>query len=129
MYIAREKYDALVSERDAAKQELETMKAEAQTSEGEFARLETERKEASDKVSALTTENESLRMSYQQMDQDITALKAENEEMKKLPGAETARVSADKEQRTVSEAAADLATSDDKSFVENVIAVQEKYLK
>ncbi len=128
MYISRDKYDALVAERDALKQELDTMKAESKSSEEEFASLDSAKKAADDTAAALSTENENLRKSADQKDQEIASLKAENAELKKLPGAETARVKADKEQPDVTEDKADLATSEDKSFIDNVRASKERYL-
>lgn len=129
MFITKEKYDALVAERDSAKQELETRKAEEKTSEEEFTRIESEKKAADDKAAALTTEKENLSKSIEQKDQEIATLKAENADLKKLPGAETARVKADKEQGNVSEEKTDLAVNDDMTIMEKIDAVDKKYLK
>ena len=128
MFITKEKYDALVAERDAVKQELETLKADVKSSEEEFVRLGSGKKAADDKAATLETEAKGLRESLQQKDEEIKTLKAENGELKKLPAAETARAMADKEQPDVAGEKADLAVSDDKSFAENLKAVKEKYL-
>jgi len=135
MFIDRKEHEALVAERDAAKLTIETITTDMTAAEAEITRLETEIKTATDAAAALKTENETLRTSVDALTTENTALKAENDslkveniELKKLPGAETARVKADKEQAIAGDDKANLATSDDKTFIENVRAVKEQYI-
>jgi chromosome segregation ATPase len=128
MYIAREKHDAMVAELAASKKELETMKTDMEAADAETSRLESENKELAEKVKALEAENTQLKADNEKLTAEVATLKAENADLKKLPGAETATTTKDKEQRAADDKSVNLATSDDKSFEENLASVKERYL-
>jgi regulator of replication initiation timing len=128
MFITKEKHDALVNEAAAAKQELVTMKADNDSADAEVTRLESELKKVTDDAGALKVENEKLKAENESLKAENASLKAQISELKKLPGAETATTTKDKEQGASDDKSVKLASSDDKSFMDNLKAVKEQYL-
>jgi hypothetical protein len=77
------------------------------------------------KLKADLEASEELNAKLQKENQE---LRAENAELRKLPAAETSKITAEKEAARAGETSVKLATSDENSFMENLDAVKKEYL-
>jgi len=129
MFISKEKYDELVSERDGLKEQNSSLQTENKSLKDENSKLKTE-------TDVLLTDKTNLEGQLKGKEEElktagnkISKLEGENAELKKIPAEVTSRVISSKEASIPGGDKDKNITSDDKNFIENMKAVKDEYLK